>query len=74
MLYKIGFRKRAAKEYLEAIAWYKERSLQAAENFVSIIQKTIDGIERDPEHFRNNYKIQQENSPDHLFAFAVLFR
>ncbi len=29
-MYKITLRKRAAKEYLEAIIWYKERSLQAA--------------------------------------------
>ncbi len=31
-MYKIALRKRAAKEYLEAIFWYKERSLLAAEH------------------------------------------
>lgn len=32
MPYKTIIRERASKEYLEAIAWYEQRSLQAAEN------------------------------------------
>ena len=38
MSYSVRFRKRAAKEYLETIEWYKQRSLQAAENFVLNVQ------------------------------------
>ena len=37
MAYQTSFRKRAAAEYLESIAWYKERSKQAAENFIKVV-------------------------------------
>ena len=56
MSYKITFRKRAAKEYIEAVAWYKERSVQAAENFVKAIQDKLSAIEKQPDYFRNSYK------------------
>jgi len=56
MSYSVRFRKRAAKEYLETIAWYKQRSLQAAENFVLNVQVTLNTIEKQPEHFRKTYK------------------
>jgi hypothetical protein len=42
MIYSITFRKRAAQEYLEAIAWYKNRSIVAAENFVNSVKETLD--------------------------------
>jgi len=41
MSYSITFRKRAATEYIEAIAWYKQRSILAAKNFVAIFQQTL---------------------------------
>jgi plasmid stabilization system protein ParE len=56
MSYKISFRKRATKEYLESIAWYKGRSLQAAENFVVSIQQALNEIEKQPSRFRRIYK------------------
>ena len=55
-MHKITLRKRAAKEYLKAIVWYKERSLQAAENFVKAVNETFSNIEAQPEHYRNTYK------------------
>jgi len=55
-MYKITLRKRAAKEYLEAIIWYKERSSQAAENFVQAVNNAFSNIELQPEYYRNSYK------------------
>ncbi len=55
MAYQINFRKKAAKEYIAAIAWYKERSLQAAENFVLMAQAALKEIEIQPENFRIVY-------------------
>jgi plasmid stabilization system protein ParE len=60
MLYKVNFRKRAAKEYIEAITWYKERSLQAAENFINVVRQTLHEIEDQPDHFRIIYKNYHE--------------
>jgi plasmid stabilization system protein ParE len=56
MSYKITFRKKVVKEYLHAIAWYKERSPSAAENFVRLFQQRLDEIEMQPDYFRNSYK------------------
>jgi plasmid stabilization system protein ParE len=52
----ITFRKRAAQEYLEAIAWYKERSIKAAENFIEEVNLVFDKIEKQPDYFRKSYK------------------
>lgn len=55
-MYKITFRKRAAKEYLEAIIWYKERNLSAAEKFVQLVNEAFLKIEAEPESYGNRYK------------------
>ena len=55
-MYTITLRKRAAKEYLEAIAWYKERSLPAAENFVKEVNEAFIKIESEPAAYKNIYK------------------
>lgn len=55
-MYKITLRKRAAKEYLQAIIWYKERSLLASENFVKFVNEAFSKIEAEPEYYRNSYK------------------
>ena len=55
-MYILSLRKRAAKEYLLAIAWYKERSLIAAENFVKEVNETFTNIEAQPSRYRNIYK------------------
>lgn len=39
MPYNIQFRRRATKEYLNAISWYNDKSEKAALNFVSIVEK-----------------------------------
>ncbi len=55
-MYTITLRKRAAKEYLEAIGWYKERSLVAAENFVKEVNEAFIKIELQPADNKNIYK------------------
>ncbi len=60
MPYKTDFRKRAIKEYLEAINWYQERSLLSAENFVLMVEQTIQKIKNQPHNFRKTYKNYHE--------------
>ena len=52
--YKITLRKRAAKEYLEAIIWYNERSLKAAENFRTSVDEAFSKIEVEPDRYRSS--------------------
>ena len=47
-MYKITLRKRAAKEYPEAVIWDKERSSLAAENFVRTVNEAFSEIEAEP--------------------------
>ncbi len=71
--YQIYFRKRAAKEYLEAITWYKARSGRAAEKFISVIQKTLHEIEQRPDKFRlihkNFHEVKTKNFPFSIVYF-----
>ncbi|HEY5369711.1 MAG TPA: type II toxin-antitoxin system RelE/ParE family toxin [Hanamia sp.] len=60
MAYTTSFRKRAAKEYLNALKWYKERSLQAAKNFVLAVSETLNKIEEQPDRFRIIHKSYHE--------------
>ena len=55
-MYKIVLRPRAAKEYLESIIWYQERSLEAAENFVTAVNTAFTSIELQPASYKKIYK------------------
>ncbi|MDB5198332.1 MAG: type toxin-antitoxin system RelE/ParE family toxin [Chitinophagaceae bacterium] len=72
MPYKITFRKRAAKEYLESVAWYKSRSLSAAENFVSGIHHALNKIEKQPSQFRKSYKDFYE-AKTKKYPFSIVY-
>lgn len=71
-MYKITLRKRAAKEYLEAIIWYKERSLLAAENFVKSVTEAFSKIEAKPEYYRNSYKHFHELRL-HKYPYSIIY-
>jgi plasmid stabilization system protein ParE len=72
MSYNISFRKRATKEYPESIAWYKDRSLQAAEIFVVSIQQTLNKIEKQPSQFRKSYKNFYE-AKTKRYPFSIVY-
>jgi len=55
-VYTIVFRKRALREYLEALKWYKDQSLQAAENFVLIVDYALNGVAKNPYSYRNCFE------------------
>ncbi len=71
-MYTITLRKRAAKEYLEAIFWYKERSLLAAENFIKSVNEAFSKIEAEPEYYRNSYKHFHELKL-HKYPFTIVY-
>ena len=71
-MYKITLRKRAAKEYLEAVMWYKERSLLAAENFVRTVNEAFSKIEAEPGYYRNSYKHFHELKL-HKYPYTIVY-
>ena len=72
MAYTISFRKRAAKEYLNTLSWYKERSLQAADNFVLAVSETLNKIEDQPDRFRKTYKNYHE-AKIKKYPFSIVY-
>ena len=56
MKYQITFRERASREYLDALLWYKIRSINAAERFVKAIDEALESVAANPERSRNTYK------------------
>jgi toxin ParE1/3/4 len=73
MKYRILFRKRATKEYLQSIAWYKERSDKAAKGFVLAMNAVLDKLETEPGNFRNTYKHFKEVAVKRYPFFVVYF-
>lgn len=56
MSYQIVYQSRAVNEYEVAATWYKERSVQAAENFETAVNKKIDILRTTPTRYRKTYK------------------
>lgn len=72
MPYSITFRKRATKEYLESVAWYKSRSFTAAENFVSSVRQVLNKVQSDPIGFKKSYKDFYE-AKTKRYPFSIVY-
>jgi len=72
MNYGIAYQIRAIKEYEEATEWYKERSIQAAENFEDAVNKKIDILRVHPLRYRKTYKEFHEIRLD-KYPFNIIF-
>ena len=73
MRYTILFRKRATKEYIQSITWYKERSDKAAKGFVDAVNAVLDQLENEPDAFRYTYKHFKEVAIKRYPFFIVYF-
>jgi plasmid stabilization system protein ParE len=72
MEYQVAFRKRASEEYLDALTWYKYRSIHAAENFVLVINETITKISLNPKKYKNTYKEFYE-AKTKKYPFSIVY-
>jgi len=72
MAYKISFRSRSSREYLTSILWYKERSLQATENFINEVNEALEKVSLDPKRYRNTYKQFYEIGLK-TYPFAIVY-
>jgi plasmid stabilization system protein ParE len=62
MSYKHYFEPLALKEYVDALKWYKQRSVAASINFVKEMDAAIKVICSDPQKFRTTYKQFRETA------------
>lgn len=72
MSYLIVYQQRAVREYEVAMAWYKERSIQAAENFESAINKKINILKLNHSSYRKTYKEFREIKLD-KYPFNIIY-
>src|SRR5215211_106256 len=56
MNYSVAYQPRAIADYEQAVAWYKEKSKQASENFEAAVEERIDVLRADPHRYRKTYK------------------
>lgn len=73
MTYHIIFRKRATKEYLQSIQWYKDKSVKAAQRFIEAVNSVLDKLENEPDVFRNSYKHFKEAAVKRYPFFIIYF-
>ena len=60
MMYKYRFDPVAANEYEAAYSWYIERSIKAADNFLTAVEEAIEIICANPLRYRKGYKELRE--------------
>ena len=73
MSYTYKFLPTALTEYAEAVKWYKERNIAAAENFIVAVNERIKNICADPIRYRNTYKFFREVSLKKYPYYIVYF-
>lgn len=56
MKYSVVYTPKALEEFEQSIEWYLERSIQASENFILEVRKSIEAIKNNPTQFKNRYK------------------
>ncbi len=72
MSYLIAYQQRAITEYEVTTAWYKERSIQAAENFETAVNEKINILREYPKRYRKTYKEFREIQL-HKYPFNIIY-
>ena len=72
MSYLIAWQQRAIAEYEAAALWYRERSIQAAQNFETAVNKNIDILRTYPTRYRKTYKEFREIHLD-KYPFNIIY-
>lgn len=72
MKYRHIYQPVALEEYKEAVEWYTERSLKAAENFVTEVEEKISTICKEPSRYRNAYSVFREALLKR-YPFAIVY-
>jgi plasmid stabilization system protein ParE len=62
----------AANQYEEIVAWYKERSIVASENFINELETKVKKICVNPFRYRNTYKHFRETALK-KFPYYVIY-
>ena len=62
----------AQEEYEDAITWYGERSLAAAEQFIESVDHSLESICEHPERWRNEFSHYHELGV-HKYPYSIVY-
>ena len=71
-MYSVTYRPIATEEYLEAIKWYEQRSLPAAEKFIKAIDEKLDSISSNPKMYKNLFRNYYEVSTN-KYPYSIVY-
>jgi plasmid stabilization system protein ParE len=72
MRYTIAYQPGALSEYEQAVAWYRERSKQAAENFEAAMEERMAVLRTQPARYRKTYKQFHETALK-KYPFSIIY-
>lgn len=72
MIYKISYQPIALEEYEEAVLWYRQKSEQAAENFVLAVESQLDILRKAPDRYRKTYRDFRE-APIKKYPYCIVY-
>jgi plasmid stabilization system protein ParE len=70
--YKLVFTPKALRNYTDAVEWYCEQNIQAAENFVMETERKFNLIRHNPLQYSNYYKYFRETVLN-KFPFSIIY-
>ena len=71
-MYSIVYRPVASQEYLDAIKWYEDRSLSAAERFIKAVDEKLDNISSSPTQYKSLFKNYHEVSLS-IYPYTIVY-
>jgi plasmid stabilization system protein ParE len=72
MPYQYILLEHAQKDFENSVAWYSERSIQAAEDFIEVVDIALQLIVEYPDRWRNSYKNFHELELK-KFPFSIIY-
>ncbi len=73
MIYRYVYDPIALVEYMDALTWYKYRSIKASEGFVIAVKERIKKICKNPLQYRNTYKHFRQTSINKYPFYIIYF-
>jgi len=70
--YQVTFRPIASEEYSDAIKWYEQRSVLAAEKFVKAVDEKLDRISSRPRQYKNLFRNYYEVSTN-KYPYTIVY-
>jgi plasmid stabilization system protein ParE len=69
--YEVEFVRRAVADFNEAVDWYSKRSIDAADKWITAVEKALDALEQNPQQFPRAREESELGIALHEHAFGA---